>query len=135
MEAKKIFLRIISVGAAIIIISGGYIINKAFTGNTKFEEEEVFVYVPTDSKYEDVKKILSPYIENQSKIDWVASKRNYDSNVKPGKFLLKKGMIFFIISFAITTLYTLIYIPGVTSNFRTNPVYFIVPVISFLAVV
>jgi cytochrome d ubiquinol oxidase subunit II len=49
-------------------------------------------------------------------------------------FLLKKGMIFFIISFAITTLYTLIYIPGVTSNFRTNPVYFIVPVISFLAV-
>ena len=26
------------------------------------------------------------------------------------------------------------FIPGVTSNFRTNPVYFIVPVISFLAV-
>ena len=71
MEAKKLFLRIISIGAAIIIISGGYVINKAFTGNTKFEEEEVYVYVPTDSKYEDVKKILAPYIENQSKIDWV----------------------------------------------------------------
>ncbi len=92
MEAKKLFLRIISIGAAIIIISGGYIINKAFTGNTKFEEEVVYVYVPTDSKYEDVKKILAPYVENQSKIDWVASKREYDSNVKAGKFLLKKGM-------------------------------------------
>ena len=97
MEAKKLFLRIISVGAAILIISGGYVINKAFTGNTKFEEEEVFVYVPTDSKYEDVKKILAPYIENQSKIDWVALKRDYDSNVKPGKFLLKKGMSSFSI--------------------------------------
>lgn len=97
MEAKKIFLRIISIGAAIIIISGGYVINKAFTGNTKFEEEEVYVYVPTDSKYEDVKKILTPYIENQSKIDWVASKRDYDSNVKAGKFLLKKGMSSFSI--------------------------------------
>lgn len=97
MEAKKLFLRIISIGAALIIISGGYVINKAFTGNTKFEQEEVFVYVPTDSKYEDVKKILAPYIENQSKIDWVASKRNYDSNVKSGKFLLKKGMSSFSI--------------------------------------
>ena len=97
MEAKKLFLRIISIGAAIIIISGGYIINKAFTGNTKFEEEVVYVYVPTDSKYEDVKKILAPYVENQSKIDWVASKREYDSNVKAGKFLLKKGMSSFSI--------------------------------------
>jgi UPF0755 protein len=97
LGAKKLFLRIISVGAAILIISGGYIINKAFTGNTKFEKEEVFVYVPTDSKYEDVKKILAPYIENQSKIDWVASKRDYDSNVIAGKFLLKKGMSSFSI--------------------------------------
>ena len=97
MEAKKLFLRIISIGAAIIIISGGYIINIAFTGNTKFEEEVVYVYVPTDSKYEDVKKILAPYVENQSKIDWVASKREYDSNVKAGKFLLKKGMSSFSI--------------------------------------
>ena len=97
MDAKKLFFRIISIGAAIIIISGGYIINKAFTGNTKFEEEEVYVYVPTDSKYEDVKKILAPYVENQSKIDWVASKREYDSNVKAGKFLLKKGMSSFSI--------------------------------------
>ncbi|MDD2820027.1 MAG: cytochrome d ubiquinol oxidase subunit II [Flavobacterium sp.] len=49
-------------------------------------------------------------------------------------FLLKKGMIFFIISFGITTLYTLVFIPEVTANFRANPLYFVVPLISFLAV-
>ena len=49
-------------------------------------------------------------------------------------FLLQKGMIFFIISFGITTLYTLIFIPEVTANFRENPHYFVVPVLSFLAV-
>jgi cytochrome bd ubiquinol oxidase subunit II len=49
-------------------------------------------------------------------------------------FLLQKGMIFFIISFGITTLYTLIFIPEVTANFRANPEYFVVPVLSFLAV-
>lgn len=49
-------------------------------------------------------------------------------------FLLKKGMIFFMVSFSITSLYTLIFIPGVTDNFRENPVFFIIPLLSFLAV-
>ena len=49
-------------------------------------------------------------------------------------FLLRKGMIFFIISFGITTLYTLVFIPEVTANFRAKPLYFVVPVLSFLAV-
>ncbi|MDP5096494.1 MAG: cytochrome d ubiquinol oxidase subunit II [Flavobacterium sp.] len=49
-------------------------------------------------------------------------------------FLLKKGMIFFIISFSITSLYTLIFIPGVTVNFKNNPLFFIIPILSFLAV-
>lgn len=49
-------------------------------------------------------------------------------------FLLKKGMIFFIISFSITSLYTLIFIPGVTDNFKENPVFFVLPLLAFLAV-
>lgn len=49
-------------------------------------------------------------------------------------FLLQKGMIFFIISFVITTFYTLVFIPEVTANFRANPLYFVVPILSFLAV-
>lgn len=49
-------------------------------------------------------------------------------------FLLRKGMIFFIICFGITTLYTLVFIPEVTANFRANPLYFAVPILSFMAV-
>lgn len=49
-------------------------------------------------------------------------------------FLLKRGMIFFIISFSITSLYTLIFIPGVTDKFKSNPVFFILPLLAFLAV-
>lgn len=49
-------------------------------------------------------------------------------------FLLKKGMIFFIVSFSINSLYTLIYIPGVTDNFKNNPIFFILPLLAFLAV-
>jgi len=97
LGAKKLFGRIVVIGLLLIAIVGGYVINKAFTSNTKFNEEEVFVYVPTGSDYEDVKKILTNYVENQEKIDWVASQRSYDTNVKAGKFLLKKGMSSFSI--------------------------------------
>ena len=42
-------------------------------------------------------------------------------------------MIFFIVSFSITSLYTLIFIPGVTDNFKEIQ-YFYFPILSFLAV-
>lgn len=49
-------------------------------------------------------------------------------------FLLKKGMIFFIISFAVTSFYTLVFISGVTDKFKEQPLFFILPVLAFLAV-
>ena len=94
---KKIIIKIV-VGVLLVgVLLGGYLINKIFTSNTKFEQEEVYVYIPTGSNYEAVKKIIAPYVENLDKVDWVASKRGYMENVKSGKFLLKKGMSSFSI--------------------------------------
>ena len=50
------------------------------------------------------------------------------------QLLLKKGIIAFILSFAITTLYTLIFIEHLTLVFKENPLLFIVPVLVFLSV-
>ncbi|WP_291274466.1 endolytic transglycosylase MltG [Flavobacterium sp.] len=94
---KKIIIKIV-VGVLLVgVLLGGYLINKIFTSNTKFDQEEVYVYIPTGSNYEAVKKIIAPYVENLDKVDWVASKRGYTENVKSGKFLLKKGMSSFSI--------------------------------------
>jgi len=49
-------------------------------------------------------------------------------------FLLKKGMIFSIKSFVFTSFYTLVFISGVTDKFKENPVFFILPLLVFLAV-
>lgn len=93
--------RIVSIASVVILLAatafGVVVYVKAFTPNTKFAENEVFVYVPTNSTYEDVKKIMSPYVENMDKFAFVAEKRGYDSNVNPGKFLLTKGMSSFSI--------------------------------------
>jgi UPF0755 protein len=63
-----------------------------FSANTKFAEKELYVYIPTDSKYEDVKKIIAPYVENMDRFETVANKRDYPENVKSGRFLFTKGM-------------------------------------------
>ncbi len=48
--------------------------------------------------------------------------------------LLKRGMIFFMVSFGITTLYTLLYIPHLSDTFKSNPGYFAVPLLVFLSI-
>jgi UPF0755 protein len=63
-----------------------------FTNNTQLEKEEFFVEIPTGSNYDDAKKILSPYVKSMSSFEIMAKLRSYPNNVKPGRFLLKKGM-------------------------------------------
>lgn len=72
-----------------------------FTDNTKFEQDEVYVYIPTDSNYEQVKEIITPLVQHIDNFESIAEKRNYPQNVKAGKFLFKKGMSSFALLSAI----------------------------------
>ena len=92
MNIKKIITITSVVLISILMIYGLIILRQIFAANTKFEDKEVFVYVPTDSKYEDVKKIIAPYVENMERFEMLASKRGYSDNVIPGRFLFTKGM-------------------------------------------
>jgi len=92
MKLKKI----ISIASVVVLfgatIFGYFMYEKVFSDNTKFNESEFYVYIPTNSTYQDVQKIMSPFVKDMSKFDFVANNRGYSSNVNPGKFLMKKGM-------------------------------------------
>ncbi|AWG23730.1 endolytic transglycosylase MltG [Flavobacterium kingsejongi] len=92
MNLKKIVLIALVVIVAAASVYGYMIYRDIFSANTKFEEAETYVYVPTDATFSDVQKLVSPYVENMDRFMMVAKKKSYDSNVKAGKFLLKKGM-------------------------------------------
>lgn len=92
MNIKKIITIVSVVLISVLMIYGLILLNQIFSANTKFTEKEVYVYVLTDSKYDDVKKLLAPYVKNMNRFDLVASKRGYDENVVPGRFLLTNGM-------------------------------------------
>ncbi|MFV8442855.1 endolytic transglycosylase MltG [Flavobacterium sp. LB2P44] len=92
MNIKKIITIVSVVLITILMIYGLVILRQIFSSNTKFSEKEVFIFIPTDAKYEEVKKIVAPYIENLERFEMVANKRGYIDNVIPGRFLFKKGM-------------------------------------------
>ncbi len=48
--------------------------------------------------------------------------------------LLKKSIIFFMLSFGITTLYTLLYIPHLSDAFKNNSILFAVPLATFFSI-
>ena len=92
MNIKKIITIASTVAISILILYGFLLVRQIFSSNTKFEENEVYVYVPTNSDYTAVKKIVATYVEDMDRFDAVANKKKYPNNVKPGKFLFKKGM-------------------------------------------
>jgi cytochrome d ubiquinol oxidase subunit II len=50
------------------------------------------------------------------------------------KGLLRNSIIFFVISYVIVTMYTLIFIPHLSDRFRNSPELFIVPILAFLSI-
>ena len=92
MKAKKflVYFSLVLVVAASVY---GYLIYRdIFSANTNFNEKEVFVHIPTDSDYNQVLEIIKPFVADMERFNMVAEKKSYTTNVKPGRFLLKKGM-------------------------------------------
>jgi cytochrome d ubiquinol oxidase subunit II len=47
---------------------------------------------------------------------------------------VRNGIIFFVICYAVTTLFTLLYIPHMTDTIRSTPSLFLVPILTILAI-
>lgn len=92
MNVKKILSIVAVVVASVLLVYGFVLIRQIFSANTKFNEDKVYVYVPTGSDYTAVRKLIAPYVEDMQRFEMVAGKMSYAENVKPGRFLLKKGM-------------------------------------------
>ncbi|QKJ62822.1 endolytic transglycosylase MltG [Flavobacterium sp. M31R6] len=92
MNLKKIVSLVSVALISILIVYGFVLMYQIFSGNTKFADKELYVYVPTGSDYEHVKHILEPYVKDISRFEMVAGKTSYPENVKAGRFLLKNGM-------------------------------------------
>lgn len=92
MNIKKITTIGSVVLMSILLIYGFILARQIFSANTKFSENEIYVYVPTGASYQTVKELITPYVKNMDRFEMVANKRSYPENLKPGRFLFKNGM-------------------------------------------
>jgi UPF0755 protein len=92
MNLKKIVLYVSLVVLAAMAYFGYKVYSIVFIPNTSFNQSEVSVYIPTNSNYEEVKEILLPFLKDMDKFTALAEQKKYNTNVKAGKFILKKDM-------------------------------------------
>lgn len=91
----KLLVAIITLLVIISIVTGSKYYNKLFKQNVNITTSKgVFIFIPTNSTFSDVLNILNEkdIIINQESFEWVSEKKQYINSVKPGKYLISKGM-------------------------------------------
>ena len=92
MYFKKILVAIAIIGLIIAAFFANFVYKAMLKANTAFNEEEAYVYIPSRSNYKDVRDQLEPLLIDIETFDALANRKKYNTNIKAGKFAIKKGM-------------------------------------------
>jgi UPF0755 protein len=92
MYIKKILWAIAIVGLIAAAAFAYYIYGVMLAPNTNFNNNEAYIYVKTTDGYNEVRQQLKPLLKDIDKFDVLAKQKQYTTNVKPGKYAIKKGM-------------------------------------------
>jgi UPF0755 protein len=89
MKLKRLFLLIFSLLIVIGAVLGFNIYNKIYTPNT---DKEGFLYIPTNSTFQEVEGLVRPFLKKVKPFIWVAHKKKYQHAIKPGRYHIAVGM-------------------------------------------
>ncbi|MFD0989012.1 endolytic transglycosylase MltG [Mariniflexile jejuense] len=92
MYIKKILLAIVFIGLAIAAYFAYYIYGVMMNSNTAFNNDTAYVFVSTNATYEDVREQLAPLLKDINTFDALAKQKKYITNIKAGRYAIKKGM-------------------------------------------
>ncbi|MFD2552116.1 endolytic transglycosylase MltG [Bizionia sediminis] len=92
MYIKKILLAIALLGLVVAAYLAYFVYNAMFAPNTAFNNEEAYIFVPTNAPYSEVREQLKPLLKDIASFDALAQRKQYITNVKAGRFAIKKGM-------------------------------------------
>ncbi|TQD39155.1 endolytic transglycosylase MltG [Haloflavibacter putidus] len=92
MYIKRILVAIALLGLVAMGIFSYFVYQALFAPNTDFESSTKAVYVKTDASYEEVLEELKLILKDVESFHQIALRKDYVSYIKPGKYVLKKGM-------------------------------------------
>jgi UPF0755 protein len=85
---KKLIVALATAGGILILVS----YNIIFASNTKFENEYQLLFIETDTSEEEFMTQITPFLKSSKTFRWVANRKKYLQNIKPGRFVIYKGM-------------------------------------------
>jgi len=85
---------ILFLGIVLMIIVVFRMYGRIFEPNVNLDEDHTIIYIDSNEMYEAVLKMLEDgkILKNPNTFDWVAGKKGYRQNVKPGRYKIVNGM-------------------------------------------
>lgn len=92
MYIKRLLLIIVLLG----LVGGGLfaymVYDSFFLPNTNFNNDEAYIYIASDSDFQDVLAQVGPLLKDPESFEAVAKRKQYINNVKGGRYAIKKGL-------------------------------------------
>lgn len=92
MYIKKILVAIALIGLLVVGYFAYYIYNAMLVPNTAFNNEVAYLYISSTANYNDVRSDLEPLLKDINSFDALAEQKKYTTNIKAGRFEIKKDM-------------------------------------------
>lgn len=92
MYFKKILLAVVLIGLAIVAYFAYYVYSTMLVPNTAFSNEEAYIYIASNTNYEEVREDLILLLKDISTFDALAVRKKYTTNIKAGKYRITKNM-------------------------------------------
>ena len=92
MNIKKILLGIAIIGLIVAAFFANFVYKAMMRPNTAFNNEEAYVFIPSNATYAEVRGQLEPLLDDIDSFDNLAERKKYTTNIKAGRFKITKGM-------------------------------------------
>ncbi|MBF4984608.1 endolytic transglycosylase MltG, partial [Nonlabens mediterrranea] len=89
---KNVIVGVALVGLIAMSIFAYKVYSTFFSANTNFESQTYEVFIPSIADYNAAFMIVADAVEDRDAFHETAVRKGYNSNVKPGRYILKKGM-------------------------------------------
>lgn len=92
MNLKRVIWAVLLFGLLAMAVFAWYVYGAVLAPNTAFENKEAHIYIGTDARFSDVLDELRPLLKDAVSFEAVANRKGYPANIKPGHYVINKGM-------------------------------------------
>ena len=89
LQKKHLIYAFIVIGIGFAAILGNLYYAKIYKPNVV---KDGVVFIPENADFKQVENIVRPFLKRTDPFAWVARKKHYTQRIKPGRYVLKKGM-------------------------------------------